>query len=66
MGNKSSVTTSSLAIDFEPSKVTQIQDNISGTATGNITYTIDFDKDVLYFSSTALTVNNGTIAERFW
>ena len=52
----------SLVVDFEPSKVTKIQDNISGIATGNITYTIDFDKDVLYFSSNALTINNGTVA----
>ena len=48
-------------MDFSAQTAT-ISDNISGTATGDVTYTINFDQDVSYFSSNAVSVVNGTVS----
>ena len=66
LGNKSSIISSALNVDFEPSKITKIVDNVSGIATGNITYTIDFDKDVLFFQLQCFKCEQWNYSKCFW
>ena len=63
-GNSKSITSNTVTTDFIPANVSSISDNVSGIATGNITYTVTFDTAVSYLNSNtnAFTVNNGTIA----
>ena len=60
-GNSSDTTSDAIPVDFSAPTAT-ISDNISGTATGDVTYTISFDQNVSYFSSNAVSIVNGTVS----
>ena len=52
----------SVNLKFIQPKVVSLTDDVSGVATGNITYTVTFDEAVNLFSSSSVQVTNGTVA----
>ena len=61
VGNTNEVVSEAIPVDFNAPTAT-ITDNISGTATGNITYTVAFNENVSFFSSADLTITNGSVS----
>ncbi|MFL2802949.1 MAG: Ig-like domain-containing protein [Paracoccaceae bacterium] len=61
IGNTNQVVSDAVLVDFTAPAAT-ITDNISGTATGNITYTVQFSENVSFFSSNDVTITNGSVS----